>query len=79
MWLTFTDKRHPELVSGSKPPHVLSAIRRAKCAAMQILSEAGRWQAAGLTEGSRLSALAQTSPWAPSTASRSPSPFRGGF
>ena len=46
----------------------------------KILPGTGRWQPRQrMTEGSHLSAAAQISPWAPSTASRSPSPCRGGF
>ncbi len=47
---------------------------------MKIPPGTGRWQSEGLTEGSQLSADSVSSqPWDPSTASRSPSPFRGGF
>ena len=46
----------------------------------QILPGTGRWQSAGLTEGAHLAVGAvRAESWAPSTASRSPSPFRGGI
>ncbi len=52
-------------------------------ATAQILPGTGRWQSAGLTEGSGAAGLdpstVRAASTGPSTASRSPSPFRGGF
>ncbi len=44
---------------------------------MKILPETGRWQSAGLTEGSQISAVPHSETGDPSTASRSPA-CRGG-
>ena len=50
---------------------------------LKILPGTGRWQRAALTEGPlsarRIVEMLRTSPADPSTASRSPSPFRGGL
>ncbi len=45
----------------------------------KFLPGTGRWRAAGVTEEPQLSNTALSEVWDPTTASRSPSPFRGGF
>ena len=44
-----------------------------------FLPGTGRWRAGGVTEGSQILCDSVSLTWAPSTASRSPSPCRGGI